>query len=139
MGFSRTLTQDGQLRWIGPEKGVLSMACGAILNGTCTDRRCMLMTVACSSRWWQWWWQWRRRWRTLLEIAECHIKYYTNTPTPTAATNSMLPLSSLAMSTFQCMLTCTSSFFASKVSGTCGPGKKASHSGNLYVLVLYEE
>jgi len=33
MGFSRTLTQDGQLRWIGPEKGVLSMACGAILNG----------------------------------------------------------------------------------------------------------
>ena len=33
MEFSRTLTQDGQLRWIGPEKGVLSMACGAILNG----------------------------------------------------------------------------------------------------------
>ena len=32
MAFSRTLTQDGQLRWIGPEKGVLSMACGAVLN-----------------------------------------------------------------------------------------------------------
>jgi len=32
MRFSRTLTQDGQLRWIGPEKGVLSMACGAVLN-----------------------------------------------------------------------------------------------------------
>eukprot|EP01043_Picozoa_sp_COSAG02_P006083 COSAG02_NODE_170_length_31534_cov_33.568498_2_plen_239_part_00 len=32
MGFSRTLTQDGQLRWIGPEKGVLALACGAILN-----------------------------------------------------------------------------------------------------------
>lgn len=32
MGFSRTLTQDGQLRWIGPEKGVLAMACGAVLN-----------------------------------------------------------------------------------------------------------
>ena len=32
VGFSRTLTQDGQLRWIGPEKGVLSMACGAVLN-----------------------------------------------------------------------------------------------------------
>ena len=32
MTFSRTLTQDGQLRWIGPEKGVLAMACGAVLN-----------------------------------------------------------------------------------------------------------
>ena len=32
MTFSRTLTQDGQLRWIGPEKGVLALACGAILN-----------------------------------------------------------------------------------------------------------
>jgi L-fuconate dehydratase len=27
VGFSRTLTQDGQLRWIGPEKGVLAMCC----------------------------------------------------------------------------------------------------------------
>ena len=26
MGWSRSLTQDGQLRWIGPEKGVLAMA-----------------------------------------------------------------------------------------------------------------
>jgi L-fuconate dehydratase len=32
MEFSRTLTQDGQLRWIGPEKGVLALACGALLN-----------------------------------------------------------------------------------------------------------
>lgn len=32
MAFSRELTQDGQLRWIGPEKGVLAMACGAVLN-----------------------------------------------------------------------------------------------------------
>jgi L-fuconate dehydratase len=32
MDFPRTLTQDGQLRWIGPEKGVLALACGAILN-----------------------------------------------------------------------------------------------------------
>lgn len=32
MGFSRSLTQDGQLRWIGPEKGVLAMACGAVIN-----------------------------------------------------------------------------------------------------------
>jgi L-fuconate dehydratase len=32
VGFSKTLTQDGQLRWIGPEKGVIAMACGAVLN-----------------------------------------------------------------------------------------------------------
>ena len=32
MTFSRTLTQDGQLRWIGPEKGVGHMAVGAIVN-----------------------------------------------------------------------------------------------------------
>ena len=32
MAFSRRLTQDGQLRWIGPEKGVYAMACGAVLN-----------------------------------------------------------------------------------------------------------
>jgi len=32
MGWSRSLTQDGQLRWIGPEKGVLAMACGAVIN-----------------------------------------------------------------------------------------------------------
>ena len=32
LGWSKTLTQDGQLRWIGPEKGVLAMACGAVIN-----------------------------------------------------------------------------------------------------------
>src|SRR5581483_5160897 len=30
--FSRALTQDGQLRWIGPEKGAIHMAAAAILN-----------------------------------------------------------------------------------------------------------
>ena len=29
VAFQRRLTQDGQLRWIGPEKGALAMACGA--------------------------------------------------------------------------------------------------------------
>lgn len=47
-GFSRTLTQDGQLRWIGPEKGVLSMACGAILNGV-SDNSVTLMLNAVPS------------------------------------------------------------------------------------------
>jgi L-fuconate dehydratase len=31
-GFFRSLTQDVQLRWLGPEKGILHMATGAILN-----------------------------------------------------------------------------------------------------------
>jgi L-fuconate dehydratase len=31
-GFFRSLTQDVQLRWLGPEKGVLHMATGAVLN-----------------------------------------------------------------------------------------------------------
>ena len=31
-GFYYQLTQEGQLRWIGPEKGVVGMAAGAILN-----------------------------------------------------------------------------------------------------------
>src|SRR6188768_4155908 len=30
--FSRELTSDPQLRWLGPEKGVIHMACGALLN-----------------------------------------------------------------------------------------------------------
>jgi L-fuconate dehydratase len=30
--FSHALTQDGQLRWLGPEKGVIHMAAAAILN-----------------------------------------------------------------------------------------------------------
>ena len=30
--FYRRLTQDGQLRWIGPEKGAIHMAAAAILN-----------------------------------------------------------------------------------------------------------
>jgi L-fuconate dehydratase len=32
LGFSKTITWDGQLRWIGPEKGVVAMASGAVLN-----------------------------------------------------------------------------------------------------------
>jgi L-fuconate dehydratase len=32
-GFWRELTSDGQLRWIGPEKGVIHLAAGAIVNG----------------------------------------------------------------------------------------------------------
>jgi L-fuconate dehydratase len=31
-GFFRSLTQDVQLRWLGPEKGILHMATGAIIN-----------------------------------------------------------------------------------------------------------
>lgn len=31
-GFSRSLTNDSQLRWLGPEKGVVQMACAAIIN-----------------------------------------------------------------------------------------------------------
>ena len=27
VAFQRRLTQDGQLRWLGPEKGVVAMAC----------------------------------------------------------------------------------------------------------------
>ncbi|GGK77379.1 enolase C-terminal domain-like protein [Mangrovihabitans endophyticus] len=32
VGFSRSLTADPQLRWLGPEKGVLHMATGALIN-----------------------------------------------------------------------------------------------------------
>lgn len=28
----RTLTQDGQMRWLGPEKGVIGLAVNAIMN-----------------------------------------------------------------------------------------------------------
>jgi L-fuconate dehydratase len=31
-GFSRSLTDDSQLRWLGPEKGVMHMAVGAVVN-----------------------------------------------------------------------------------------------------------
>ena len=31
-GFWRSLTSDGQLRWVGPEKGVLHLATAAIVN-----------------------------------------------------------------------------------------------------------
>ncbi len=31
-GFARTLTEDSQLRWLGPEKGVMHMAIGAVIN-----------------------------------------------------------------------------------------------------------
>jgi L-fuconate dehydratase len=30
--FARTLTNDSQLRWLGPEKGVMHMAIGAVIN-----------------------------------------------------------------------------------------------------------
>jgi L-fuconate dehydratase len=30
--FGRELTSDAQLRWLGPEKGVIHMACGAVIN-----------------------------------------------------------------------------------------------------------
>ena len=30
--FSRRLTDDSQLRWLGPEKGVMHMAIGAVVN-----------------------------------------------------------------------------------------------------------
>jgi len=30
--FGRELTSDPQLRWLGPEKGVIHMACGALIN-----------------------------------------------------------------------------------------------------------
>jgi L-fuconate dehydratase len=31
-GFARSLTNDSQLRWLGPEKGVMHMAIGAVVN-----------------------------------------------------------------------------------------------------------
>jgi len=31
-GFYRDLTVDNQLRWLGPEKGILHMATGALIN-----------------------------------------------------------------------------------------------------------
>ena len=31
-GFSRSMTGDSQLRWLGPEKGVMHMAIGAVVN-----------------------------------------------------------------------------------------------------------
>src|SRR6185312_3319736 len=31
-GFARKLTYDSQLRWLGPEKGVMHMAIGAVIN-----------------------------------------------------------------------------------------------------------
>jgi L-fuconate dehydratase len=31
-GFARSLTYDSQLRWLGPEKGIIHMASGAIIN-----------------------------------------------------------------------------------------------------------
>ena len=30
--LARDLTWDGQLRWLGPEKGVMHMAIGAVVN-----------------------------------------------------------------------------------------------------------
>jgi L-fuconate dehydratase len=32
VGFSRSITADAQLRWLGPEKGVIHMAAGALIN-----------------------------------------------------------------------------------------------------------
>jgi len=31
-GFWRTITGDSQLRWLGPEKGVIHLATGAMVN-----------------------------------------------------------------------------------------------------------
>jgi L-fuconate dehydratase len=31
-GFARSLTNDSQLRWLGPEKGIMHMAVGAVIN-----------------------------------------------------------------------------------------------------------
>jgi L-fuconate dehydratase len=31
-GFARSLTYDSQLRWLGPEKGIMHMAAGAVIN-----------------------------------------------------------------------------------------------------------
>jgi L-fuconate dehydratase len=31
-GFSRLLTDDSQFRWLGPEKGVIHVAAGALIN-----------------------------------------------------------------------------------------------------------
>ena len=38
-GFYYRVTQDGQLRWLGPEKGVIAMASGALLNAV-WDLKC---------------------------------------------------------------------------------------------------
>ncbi len=32
VAFSRQLTDDSQFRWLGPEKGVIHLACGALIN-----------------------------------------------------------------------------------------------------------
>jgi len=32
VAFSRRLTDDSQFRWLGPEKGVIQLACGAMIN-----------------------------------------------------------------------------------------------------------
>jgi len=39
--FAREMTWDGQLRWLGPEKGVMHMAIGAVVNAA-WDLRCRL-------------------------------------------------------------------------------------------------
>ena len=39
--LARDLTWDGQLRWLGPEKGVMHMAIGAVVNAA-WDMRCRL-------------------------------------------------------------------------------------------------
>ena len=39
--LARELTWDGQLRWLGPEKGVMHMAIGAVVNAA-WDLRCRL-------------------------------------------------------------------------------------------------
>src|SRR4051794_27142554 len=39
--LARVLTWDGQLRWLGPEKGVMHMAIGAVVNAA-WDMRCRI-------------------------------------------------------------------------------------------------
>ena len=50
-GFWRLLAGDSQLRWLGPEKGVIHLALAAIVNasGTCTRRRSASRSGSCSS------------------------------------------------------------------------------------------
>lgn len=45
---ARLLTQDTQLRWLGPEKGVIHLAAGALVNAsTCT---CSAAPASCAPR-----------------------------------------------------------------------------------------
>ena len=49
-GFARTLVGDSQLRWLGPEKGVIHMAIGAVINAAWAAR-CATPRASRSPRW----------------------------------------------------------------------------------------